>query len=366
MSYFLAFLLLPFEETCPPVRKKPKLAVFELQQIGVEKELVTIVSDLLRIELSECPNYRVISKEVMILVLGDTLTVKDMDDVKTKSDSLKAKLAVTGHITQLGTKIIVSVSLISVRDKVAIFNDKLTSSNIEDLELVIKRLADALCTMEKAKTRVTVETITEEEAKPKRRRASYHTAGLLLGYMFPLGGSYGKDIERRRYYYWNTDYERFLLKKPGNIASMPGWNITYFYEMPYYIAEMCGRMYRKKSAFFINIIFSGYKFLSLQDFAPFVGGGIGMGWGNKVTSVDSSYEVSYNQDTTWYYYSGKEEGFNGLVVEIGGGLVVFRTYDFHFILSLKYHIMFAEGTPNGFIINFGVSYKKGKEGCCGL
>jgi TolB-like protein len=359
MIIFVAFLLLPFEE-CPPIREKPRLVVFEFQGIGVEKELNAIVSDLFRVELTECPRYRVIHKEVMQAVLGDTLGVRNMDEIKEKSALLKAKFAVTGRITQLGTKIILSVSLIDARNKVAIFTDKLTSSTVEDLEIVIKRLSDALCTMEKAKTKVTVETITQEEAKPKLRRQSYHTVGIFMGTLMPIARSYGRKVEGEDYYYW--DWERRRVRLGNYISQMLGYGFSYLYETSYYMAEVTAKVYTESESAFLGFIFSGYKFLSLEDFSPFWGGGLGMGRGTRVTGVDSTWR---EYDSTWRY-EPKREDFDGLIVEIGGGFMFFRTYDFHFILNLKLNIMFAEEIISGVTINFGISYKSKERGCCGL
>jgi hypothetical protein len=99
--------------------------------------------------------------------------------------------------------------------------------------------------------------------------------------------------------------------------------------------------------------FGGYRFLSLEDFSPFVGGGVGMCWGTMPKASDSEY--------SWF----TPETFNGLSLTGGGGMALFRTYDFHFLVSLKYNIVLAEGAPNGFLFSFGLTYKKsGGGGAC--
>jgi hypothetical protein len=278
-----------------------------------------------------------------------------MDEVKEKSALLKAKFAVTGRITQLGTKIILSVSLIDARNKVAIFTDKLTSSTVEDLEIVIKRLSDAVCTMEKAKTKVTVETITKEEAKPKLRRQSYHTWTLLLGYLIPMGASYGKEVENGYY----------VEELGGDVSSMPGYGFAWLYETTYHMAEVVVRVHGRKGSSHFSVAFCGYKFLSIEDFAPYIGGGLGMGGGGKVTGIELEDSWVDSQGDTHRVYRAKERGFDGLMAEIGGGFMLFRTYDFHFILNLKYNIIFADEIISGFILNLGISYK-GESGICGL
>jgi TolB-like protein len=327
-----------------------RTAVFELSAVGVEKELVTTVSDLLRIELTECKRYAVIDKGTMIETLGENLVAAGMSDAVTYSDSLGASLAVIGHMTQLGSKIIVSVSLINKWTKKTVFSDKFTSASVEDIDMVIKRLSDALCEMKKAKTSVTVETVTEEEAKPRRRRESYHTGGVTLGYLFPMFGSYGKTVEGE---FLDEDSMGTV------IVAMPGFNVLYLYETPYYMAEMDFRWHWKDHSFSMAVEFGGYRFLSLGDVAPFVGGGVGMCWGRIADSVSTT-------DYDYYSYTRvHSRDFNGLSVSPGGGVALFRTYDFHFLMSLKYNIVFDESFPNGFLFSFGITYKKsGGGGCC--
>ncbi len=331
---------------CDGCSAKTNVAVFEFEAIGIEKDLVTTISDLLRLELSECDKYKVIDKGTMIDTLGEDLVVSSMDKAVEYSDSLGASLVVIGHMSKLGNKIIISVSLINKWEKERIYTDKLTSSSVEDLETVVKRLAASLCEMKKAKESVTVETVTEEEAMPRRRRESYHTAGFMLGYLFPMGGSYGKKVESEL---WDD------VRLGGNIKAMPGGSFLYFYETPYYMAEVAWRFHARSNASLFGVGFSGYRFLSLEDISPYIGGGLGMSRGRRVMSID----------TTDYYYDIPGENFDGLTLDVGGGIVAFRTYDFHFLANLKYHIVFAEGTPNGFILSFGISYKKKGGGGCG-
>ncbi|MCK4306941.1 hypothetical protein KAW50_01795 [candidate division WOR-3 bacterium] len=337
---------------CDGCSSKTNVAVFEFEAVGIEKDLVTTISDLLRLELSECDKYKVIDKGTMIDTLGEDLVVSSMDKAVEYSDSLGASLVVIGHMSKLGNKIIISVSLINKWEKERIYTDKLTSSSVEDLEIVVKRLATSLCEMKKAKESVTVETVTEEEATPRRRRESYHTVGLLVGYLFPMGGSYGKKTEGN----WYED-----TRLSGDVRRMPGGSGVYIYENPNYMAQVVYRLHGRSQSSLANVAFSGYRFLSLEDISPYVGGGLGMGWGTITTSVDSTYS-EYSE--TWHYHINPES-FDGLSLELGGGVMLFRTYDFHFLADLKYHIVFGGGIPNGFILSFGISYKKKSGGGCG-
>ena len=62
---------------------------------------------------------------------------------------------------------------------------------------------------------------------------------------------------------------------------------------------------------------------------------------------------------------------NGLALNLGGGVMGFRTYDFRFIVDLRYNVVFAElggqDTHSGISLTFGITStrkEKGQRGCC--
>ncbi|MBI4722913.1 MAG: hypothetical protein HY769_07985 [Candidatus Stahlbacteria bacterium] len=364
MLYILLSLIFAECDKCPP--GIIKVAVFEFSSIGTKKELSTTISDLLRIELTNCTKYEVMDKSKMISIMGEDLVVTDMGQAIGYSESLSVSYAVIGNINKLGNKVIISVSVINRWTKSRVFSDKLTSANVDDIETVIKRLATTVCEFKKSGKHVTVETVTAEEARPKLRRTSYGTAGLLLGYIFPFVGSFGKEVEGDEGYYYYTNNE---LSLKGNVTQMPGGGISYLYETPSYMMEASYRLHQRTQNFYTGIEFAGYKFLSLEDFSPFVGGGLGMGWGSKIVGIDTNYHSwerwDYEGDSSYTVYdtsySYNKKGYDGLSISLGGGVVFFRTYDFHFFVSGNYIFLLAPGTPNGLMITFGLTYKMG--GC---
>jgi hypothetical protein len=62
---------------------------------------------------------------------------------------------------------------------------------------------------------------------------------------------------------------------------------------------------------------------------------------------------------------------NGLALSLGGGLMGFRTYDFRFVVDLRYTMVFAElgneDSHQGISLTFGVTSPRkegGTRGCC--
>ncbi|MDD5529304.1 MAG: hypothetical protein PHX21_04665 [bacterium] len=346
---------------CPP--GKIKLAVFEISGSGIEKEFLTTISDLLRIDLEDCGEYIIMSKEDMMEALnGNLSSTGGTEEISKICEKMKVSYAVTGNVVKLGNKLIISVALIDRWEKIRIFEDRLTASSMEDLETTIKRLAEALCKQSKAKENVTVDNITEAEAKPKLRRTSFSTGGVMVGYTFPtVAGSFGKKVEQ------TYDYDTYnsIYRVTGNVGPIPSVGLAYIYETSRYMGEVFGTQNFKDGTEFLSLGFSWYRFTSLEDVAPFIGGGLGMVWGSKVTGVDSTEHYD-SWDTTYYYrYTENRESFDGMLLSVGGGVEFFRTYDFHFLLNVSYNIIFAAGTPNGLSIRFGLIYKKsGDSNCC--
>jgi hypothetical protein len=137
------------------------------------------------------------------------------------------------------------------------------------------------------------------------------------------------------------------------------------------VLEASYRLHNRTDNIYTGVEFAGYKFLSLEDVSPFGGGGIGMGWGSRVVGIDTNYysweRWDYDGDSAYTVYdtsySYDRKGYDGLLISIGCGVTLFRTYDFHFFISGKYLFLLCSDYPNGFMVTFGLTYKMGG---CGL
>jgi TolB-like protein len=342
---FLLFIILLSEiEECERKKFPQKVVVFEFEGISKEVDEITpTLSALFRSEFKRCPRYKVVSKGIMKEVLGEeNLVPKDREDLLKKCSMLKARFGIEGKVLKLGNKIIITVNLIDTVIKGEVFGERVTSASLEDLDLVIRRLATAVCLQQKIETQVTVKNITEEEAKPKRRRQTYHLGGIKMGVLFPIGGSYGKKRE------WNYDnYEK--KKEEEEIKRLLGMTFCYAFELPMWMVKLEWKVYSNVPASYTGIMISLYRFNSVTDFSFFIKGGAGLGWASMVMKKEQFYEI---------------ESISGMNLEIGGGMVMFRTYDFHILGEIVYNVILEKNFPHGILLNFGVLYKKiGAEGC---
>ncbi|HIE06072.1 MAG TPA: hypothetical protein EYP58_04655 [bacterium (Candidatus Stahlbacteria)] len=307
---------------------KEKVVVFDLESAGIASHVARASSKMLRIELRDIGTYDLVETEEF------ATTVKEADSI---GNLLGADLAVIGSITRLRRKILAEVKLIKVGRARIIFEDDLTGDTEDDLDIVMKRLAMALSKREKAEKLVTTETVTGIEAEERRRRASYYTLGMKIGSGFPLFDTYNG--------------EKSLLR-----GQLIGW-----YETPHLIGEIsAGILFpmgsitegfeQETGVMELPIDLSILYVPGLGDISPYFGGGLGV-----------------------HFITIPNDAATGLGLNGGGGMIFFRTYDFHFFIDCRYNVVFADiggKSPQQSIdLTIGFTRKaipgKAKRGCCG-
>ena len=269
-------------------QQMPKAVVFDFQPIGVDETTKMTASELLRNELTNTGRLKVIKGE------GFCATAEEAVE---KARGLGGDKAVIGNLNQLGEKIIVFASLIDVRTGEVEFSDQLVSVFVEDLDVVLKRLAKGLVEKKKVEETAEVGMIIEKEREEPRRRKSFLTYGVKAGYMLPIMGGYG-----------------------GHTKKMFTADLLAWYENPSFIVEPLAGISISGSSQDVHGDISIYRPLSRTDFAPYLGGGIGI------------------------HFVGCDNGDwnHGFALSLGGGVMGFRTYDFRIILDLKYSVVWAE------------------------
>lgn len=292
---------------------KAKIVVFRFEPIGVDETTAKIATELLRGELS--------SGDVFYAVVGEEVC-KTPEEAAQLARGMEAEKAVIGSLSGLGEKIIVRASLVDTKTGNVEFEDQLVSTTVDDLDMVMKRLALGLAKKKKHPETAEVEAIIEKETEEPRRRKTFFSTGSTVGYLFPTGNSFGGS---------------------GSMVTFEGLG---WYETPDFTAETVVGTSISGDAGYIYWDFGLLRFLSRSDLAPFVGGDLGMHW---LTAGDF------------------DESGDGLGLSAVGGIVGFRTYDFRLILKGKYTVVFAEindqSTQRGFAVTFGLTTNTG--GCFG-
>ncbi len=209
------------------------------------------------------------------------------------------------------------------------FSQRLTAGSIEDMEMVTRRMADALASRRDAEKVATVDNITQREVEnePERRRSLY-SSGVSLGYLFPVGNSFGyvdRDgfgTERSHQYdqmirlAWLNTWE---FRNDLNLGAEVTWSI------PYAIGADLNLRY----------------LFNRGDVSPFVGGGLGLHY----VKSDEGAGTRANRRNS------------GPALNAQGGLMLFRTYDVNVMLRGQYQVVFNSDIDHGPAIDVGVSFR---------
>ncbi|MDZ7260837.1 MAG: CsgG/HfaB family protein, partial [candidate division KSB1 bacterium] len=190
LSGFLAafMMMLPAGHS----QEKSRLAVFEFQAIGVDEITAQVSWQLLHTELVNTNKFRVIEIEEISRILGPEAICYDVQCASELGRQLQADKVVIGSLSRLGMKIVVNLRMVNVAQAAVEFEDRLISEQEEDLDIVMKRLALGLATGKKAEDTAAVGAITEQETREPRRRATFYTSGLKIGFLWPQRDSYGE------------------------------------------------------------------------------------------------------------------------------------------------------------------------------
>jgi TolB-like protein len=341
-SILLALVLLPFLISVPQTvlsQQRVSVVVFEPQAIGVDQATVMATCQLLRNDLAATGKFSVVDEGKMRRLLGELSNCYDSQCASELGQRLSADKAVVGSLSRLGQKIIVELRLVDVASAQVEFSDRIASATVEDLDTVIKRLATGLATGKTWDETAEIGTIIEQETHQPRRRKSFFSVGGKIGYMFPTGNSWGK-ADKLLALDWVTWYETPSFM----VESLVGYR--------YQVNE-------DKGAYDVPIEFSVFYIPGKSDFTPYLGGGLGIHW-IGIPEWDSMGE-NWDQVTS-----------NGLALNLGGGLMGFRTYDFRLVVDLRYTMVFAQlgdqDSHQAISLTFGVTSPRkgagGPRGCC--
>jgi hypothetical protein len=319
-----------------------RLAVFDLEPIGVDPATVQATGQLLRNDLAGTGRFSVVDQGEMLRILGGDMRCYDSQCAAENGRRLGAGKALVGSLSRLGEKIIVELRLVETATGMVEYSDRMASATVEDLDTVIQRMAKSVASGKPAEGTAEVGLIVQEEAREPLRRKNFFTVGGKIGYLFPTGDSWGQ-ADRLLCLDWVTRYET----------------------NDFFVESLVGYRYQlnqDNGAFDVPIEFSIFYVPSRSDFSPYFGGGLGIHWIGAERWDDEGDPVDDDDDRVTN---------NGLALNLGGGLMGFRTYDFRIVVDLRYSIVMADlggqDTHQGIMLTFGITSPRGtngSRGCC--
>lgn len=326
-----------------------RIAVFNFRPMGISDNTAIVSTQLFRGELANTGKFTVIELGEMEKTL-DTTQCYDVMCASELSNKLNASKAVIGSISQLGKKIIVNVRLINVADSQVEFTDQFSATSIEDLDVVMRKLAIAVSTRRTIESSVKDNVISDEETKGQRKRKTFTSEGFKFGFIIPIRGY--ADVKRA------NKFEGIICYEPRSymVETISGilWGAEKIkedtvYDRGYYRTAL------KNSVVDWYIDVGIKKFLANErsTISPYIGGDLGFHIIGG-TKVEDDKEKNYGTSTS--------PAIAGNI-----GVLFFRDYDFRVLLDTKYNIIFSDnlGTSQGIGISIGINYI-GKRCCGGL
>ncbi len=286
-----------------------RVGVLHLKPVDETAATADIVADLLASELSNY-GHQVLNPDAMDAAVGEKLKCHEVTCAADAGFKAKVERVIFGSVSRLGEKHIVQLSVVNVAAQNVIWTGSLSAKTTEDLDMVAKRLAKAITEGKKPEEAVEVGMVTEEEEKEPMRRRAFFVTGPRFGTLLPLGGYGGSGT--LIYIGWTAWYEI------PNMAVEATWDIGFSGDL----TDTTGGK-ATENIFDISVLY----FFNKGDFSPFVKGGAGI-------SALGLYDEQGDA-----YGTGAAVGFG---VDVGGGIVMFRTYDFRLVLEGTYHLNFVD------------------------
>ena len=294
----------------------PQTLVLPLRTIGVSDTTAAVVGDLLQGELE---GHGVTVFPANRLAADTPRGESACDDVAcagAAAENYEVSQVVYGSLSRLGYKIILRIRALRAGEAAPYYTDQLTSTTEEDLDAVVRRVADGIAAGRPNAERATVETVTEQETLEPRRRASRTGIGVRAGFIFPVADSYaGLDrltSARLAFKYETRDY--FIDTTP-----------------------VLGFSWRSDSVEWTIFDLFAARIFGVGDFAPYLGAGVG------VHSLHLEKPIPAETYPPYYYYdSSISQQETTLAVDLGFGLLALRTYDLSIVLDVRYHIVVAD------------------------
>jgi hypothetical protein len=297
-----------------------KVLLYDFEARSVDQSVIKTTTQLLRDALNGTYKYIVV----------DPAPNTSCYNVVAAAESAKvhgAGQALVGNIMAIGGKQLLTYQLVDAATATVLLQSKVDVPPMEEFPVMADRIAQSIVARENYAATAEPEKMTSTEVEPKFKHPRKPYAGLFLtaGYNFLLKQRYGWDGESTQ------------VKLGSDLINL---NVAVSFETQRMLTLMqigLSRGIRSESD--INFDLIGNYIIGDGDFAPFVGGGIGL---NRYTFTDT-HATQLN---------------DGMSLLAGGGVLGLRTYFFRLIGAGYFNMTKVSnywGWEPGVKVLFGVS-----------
>ncbi|MDD3051334.1 MAG: hypothetical protein PHR06_09330 [Candidatus Cloacimonetes bacterium] len=301
------FLLLFFVFTWVLLLASERIAVLPVSNSMLDEQTNEGIWYLLIQEITAEGNFSAASMKEVMKVLPEA-SCDTFECAIAVADSINCDYALISRIIKLGEKIIFDYSLINVAEEKIVVKDNTTVDTIEDMDVVVKRIAKSVSSNQKFDQTADINTVTISEEKSFKKRGLFNCRGITWGYLFP-----------------NTGYNNTSRSKLFTIAMELGSQTDKF---------EYGTNFAYRNGFAMDI-YANHLFTK-TDFCPYFGGAIGIHW----IITESNYDDRKIEE--------------GLGLTVNSGILMFHTYKNEVKLNFSYTATFEDKTNEAVFLTIGI------------
>ncbi len=304
--------------------------------VGVSDTTATVARDLLAVEL-ESRGVPVLGRSFLAGLPSGPGGCIEVDCALSLARERQADQVILGSLSRLGEKIIVRVRALRLTDEEPYYSDQLSAMTEEDLDAVMRRVADGIASGRRDSERATVESITRAESEAPRRRAGRSGIGLRAGLIFPDGDSYGGENLTSLRLAYKFEGRGFMIESTALLGLAWGGRAVEWMPLDIFAARVFGE----------------------GDLSGYVGGGLGMRYVHVERDMGCE-ECAPGLSCRCTNY--QSQGATTLSTDAGGGVIAFRTYGYQILVDLRYHYVFEDFDDvgghgaHGVVLSFGTSH----------
>jgi len=332
LALFGAFILLTASRACG----QTGTLLLPFHTVGVSDTTAMVARDLLAGEL-EGRGVAVLGRSFHAELPHGDQGCDEVECALSLARERQAAQVIYGSLSRLREKVIVRVRALRVGDSTPYYSDQLSAMTEEDLDTVMRRVAEGIASGRADSERATVESVTRAESETPRRRAGRSGIGLRAGFIFPDGDSYGGERLTSLRLVYKFEGRKFLIESTALLGIAWGGGSVEWMPLDIFVGRMFGK----------------------GDLSGYIGGGLGMRYVHVEQDVGCGDCLP---GTTCYCTYSKSQGATTLSADLGGGVLAFRTYSYQIVVDLRYHYVFEEFEKvgghgaHGVVLSFGTSH----------
>jgi hypothetical protein len=241
----------------------------------------------------------------------------DYNTAVTAGRQVSARYTVVIHMARLGSSAKVKLTAYDTASGRVSYRDQLDAANPDDIDPVLARLVRGMATGQPASDTADIETVTQKEADPLRKRKATNVFGIRIGVVLPT-----------------------TRPEDGDEPGLPGMGLYWMYDVRTFLAEVATDFHAKGGEGDFTVSIGAYYPFSRENTTAYAGGGLRYGM------------ASYGGD------SGTGISAYGAVGALLGRLstVQLRGEAAFFMNLFQNGDSGAEATSTGVLINAGIGF----------